>query len=88
MGKDPIGPLAWELPYAENVALKRKKKSSGSSLVVQWVKDLMMLQQRGSLLWHEFNPWPGNFHMFWANSSPKTTFLRKIKRKKKTLSLL
>ena len=40
-------PLAWELPYAADVALKRqnknknksKTKSLGSSLVVQRVKD-------------------------------------------------
>ena len=28
-----------------------------SSLVAQWVKD-----QALSLLWHEFSPWPGNYH--------------------------
>ena len=31
-------------------------KNLGSSLVVQWVKDLAL-----SLLWPGFNPWPGNF---------------------------
>ena len=30
----------------------------------QQVKDLVLsLQQLRSLLWHGFNPWPGNFHM-------------------------
>ena len=36
-----------------------------SSLVAQWVKDPML-----SLLWCEFDPWPGNFHMPLAQ--PKT----------------
>ena len=25
----------------------------------------MSLQQLCSLLWHWFDPWPGNFHMLW-----------------------
>ena len=34
------------------------------SLVVQLVKDpVLSLLQLGSLLWHMFNPWPGNFHI-------------------------
>jgi len=42
------------------------------SLVVKWVKDLTLsLQQLGSLLWHEFNPWPGNFYMPWAQPKEK-----------------
>ena len=32
--------------------------------MVQWVKyPAMLLKQLGSLLWHEFDPWPRNFHM-------------------------
>ena len=32
--------------------------------MVQHVKDpALSLQQLGSLLWHGFAPWPGNFHM-------------------------
>ena len=32
--------------------------------MVQHVKDpVLSLQQLVSLLWHEFDPWPGNFHM-------------------------
>ena len=35
-----------------------------SSLVARWVKDLVLsLLWLWSLLWHGFNPWPGNFHM-------------------------
>lgn len=30
-----------------------------STLVVQWVEDLMSLQQSGSLQWLRFDPWPG-----------------------------
>ena len=32
-----ILPLTWELPYAEDVALKRKKKYSGIPIVAQWL---------------------------------------------------
>ena len=35
-----------------------KCKGPGSSLVAQRVQDLALL-----LLWHRFNPWPGNPHM-------------------------
>ena len=28
---------------------------------MQWLKDLAL-----SLLWHRFDPWPGNFHVLWA----------------------
>ena len=39
-------------------------EESGSSLVVQQVKDLILsLQQFGLLLCHGFSPWPENFHM-------------------------
>ena len=32
--------------------------------MAQWVKDLVLsLLWLGSLLWHGFNPWPGNFRM-------------------------
>ena len=31
--------------------------------MVQWVKNLALsLQWLGSLLWHRFDSWPGNFH--------------------------
>ena len=34
------------------------------SLVVQWVKDpVLLLQQFELLLWHRFDPWPWNFHV-------------------------
>ena len=43
----PIGPQAWEIPYAAGVALKSKKKKSskettgaGIPSVAQWVKNL------------------------------------------------
>ena len=32
--------------------------------MAQWVKDpALPLQQLGWMLWCEFDPWPGNFHM-------------------------
>ena len=41
-----------------------KKSTNGSSLVVQWIKDpALYLQWSGLLLWHGFDPRPGNFHM-------------------------
>ena len=36
-------------------------------LVAQQVEDLvLLLLWLRSLLWHGFNPWPGNFHMLQA----------------------
>ena len=44
----------------------------GISLVAQQVKDLMLsLQWLGLLLWHGFDPWPGNFHMPWVQPAKK-----------------
>lgn len=35
--------------------------------MAQWVKGLVWLWQRlSSLLWHGFNPWPGNFCRLWT----------------------
>ena len=46
--------------------------------MVQWVKDpAWSLQWLGSLLWHDFNSWPGKFH---RHKSGK----KKKKKKKKT----
>ena len=42
--------------------------------MAQWVKDPALL-----LLWHGFDPWPGNFHMPWAQPG------KKKKRKEKDL---
>ena len=61
-----IQSLAQELPYAQVQPKKEKEKKNQfwSSLVAQQVKDpMLLLQQFGSLLWFEFSPWPGNFHM-------------------------
>ena len=59
----PVRPLAWELPYAMGVALKRRRENRCSP-VAQQVKDLALsLPQLGLLLWCEFYPWPRNFHM-------------------------
>ena len=44
----------------------------GNSLAVEQGKDLALsLQQLGWLLWHRFNPWPGNFHMPQAGPKKK-----------------
>ena len=44
----------------------------------QWVKDLVLsLLWLGSLLWHEFNSWPRNFHIPWAWQKKKIFFLKK-----------
>ena len=51
-----------------------------SSLVAQWVKDLALpLQQLGSLLWHMFLYWPGNFHMLQVQSKKKKKIAWNIK---------
>ena len=43
--------------------------------MAQWVKDpVLSRQQLGSLLWHRFIPWSGNFHM--SRTRPKPTCLR------------
>ena len=55
------------------------------SLVVQQVKDPMLsLQQLGVLLWHGFDPWPGNLHMpqVWPNKVKQNT----VKKKKKSFA--
>ena len=52
-----------------------KISSIGSSLTAQWVKDLMLsLLWLRQLLWHKFNPWPGNFHMLhvWPQKNKQT----------------
>ena len=64
----PIGPLVWELPYAACAALKSKKRKKErgkrSSLVAPQVKDLaLVLLWLRLLLWHGFDPWPGNFQV-------------------------
>ena len=45
-----------------------------SSLVVHWAEDLAsLLLWLGSLLWHRFDPWPGNLHRLWAVAKNKQT---------------
>ena len=40
--------------------------------MAQWVKDPASLPQwLGSLLWHRFDSWPGNFHMTWMQPKKK-----------------
>lgn len=48
---------------ASEFYMPHSKVKLGSSPVVQQAKDMASLQQLGSLLWHEFAPWPGNFHL-------------------------
>ena len=63
----PIQTLAWEPPYAASVAPKKERERGGDagiSLVAQRVKDpALSLQWLGLVLWHEFSPQPGKFHM-------------------------
>ena len=38
----------------------------GSSLVVQWAKDLeLSLLDLEPLFWHQFDPWSRNVHILW-----------------------
>ena len=46
------------------------KAQAGSSLMVQQVKELML-----SLLWHRFNPWPGNLCMLSVNRKKKYIYI-------------
>ena len=62
--------LAWELTHDSGVA-RNNNKEKRRSLVGQSVKGL------ASLLWHRFEPWPGNFHM--SHAQPKTLSKIKIK---------
>ena len=49
-----------------------------NSLLVQWVKDLVLsLQHLGLLLWHGFEPFPRNFHMLQA-WPPQKMFLHSL----------
>ena len=58
-----------------------KNKKTGSSLVVQWVKDLALsLQKLGLLLWHRFDSLPRNFR---HNQIKKKK--QKKEKKKKTI---
>ena len=58
----------------------------GSSLVVQWVKDLALPQ-----LWYRwhpwlgFNPWPRNFHLPWVCPPPNKKRFKKEKRARERL---
>ena len=49
--------------------------------MAQQVKDLASLQRLGSLLWHGFNPWLGDFHML-PRARPK-----KKKKKKNRIGI-
>ena len=51
-------------------------------MVAQWVKDLVLsLLWFSLLLWHKFNPWPGNFCMLQAEGKERE------KEKKKDIEL-
>ena len=58
----------------------------GSSLVVQWVKDLALPQ-----LWYRwhpwlgFDPWPRNFHLPWVCPPPNKKRFKKEKRARERL---
>ena len=59
-------------PKIKNKDKKPKNKKTWSSLVAQWVKDLVWsLRRPGLLLWHRFNSWSRTFHM--PNKQPKPT---------------
>ena len=54
--------------------------------MVRQVKDPpLALQQLGSLLWHEFNPWLGNFHTNAMDIAPPKK--KKKERKKENLHM-
>ena len=47
-------------------------------MVFQWVKDLAL-----SLLWCEFDPWLGKFHMPWVRQKKKKKERKKERKKGK-----
>ena len=58
------------------ISLIPKTYGLGSSLVVQWVKNLVLFfHWLRLLLWHEFDPWPGNFHSPWVQPKKQTETL-------------
>ena len=61
---------AWEHPYATAMAIKKKKKCRLKSSIwdfLLWCKGLkILLLWLWLMLWHGFDPWPGNFHMPWV----------------------
>ena len=45
------------------------------------LKDLVLsLYRLRSLLWHRFDPWPGNFHMLWVHTTPAPPKKKKEKK--------
>ena len=53
--------------------------------MAHWVKDpvALSLQRLRWLLWLEFDPWPGNFHMPWAWPNKPTNKKKKHQHGKK-----
>ena len=51
----------------------------GSFLGARWVEDLALPQP-----WHRFDPWPGIFHLLWAQPKTKT----KKKRRRRLADLM
>ena len=69
--------------------LKKKRKIQIKSyLVAQWVKvPVLSLQRPGFLLWHGFDPWPGNLHLPWVQLKKKIQIKSTFKRFKEHLVL-
>ena len=57
--------VGWRVFFSGNQTVinnvLQKRSLLWSSLLAHQVKDLAL-----SLLWHGFDPWPGNFHMLWV----------------------
>ena len=62
------------------LTLFTSKTNLWSSLVAQWAKDpVLSLLWLWLLLWHGFDPWPGNFCMLQAGPKKKKRTLSCIK---------
>ena len=72
--------MAKEAPEGEQQDGGLEMDSGGSSLVAQWVKDLVL-----SLLWHGLDPCPGNFHMPQLQPKKRKKKERKEKKKKEEI---
>ena len=77
----------WAMMETPKCVFNFTKRKTRSSPVAQWVKDpVLSLKWPGSLLWHRFDPCPGNFCMLqvWPKKKKKKERKTKILKKKKT----
>ena len=60
-----------ELKRLTRMSLLIRSRAAWSSLVAQWVKDLMSLLWLRTLLWHRFQPWSLELPHTWGSARKK-----------------